>query len=68
MAISKLDNETQAISYYRQALEISPGWVTEKVRLAWLLATRRNSSKAERAEALRLAHLQQFHMPVERFC
>lgn len=55
-AVSKLDNETQTIAYYRQAVEISPGWVTEKVRLAWLLATRHNSSKAERVEALRLAN------------
>lgn len=55
MAISRLDDDARAIAYYRQVLDISPGWVAEMNRLAWLLATRRDSSRAERAEALRLA-------------
>ena len=49
------DNLDEAIRHYRRALQIKPDYVEALYHLAWLLATRRDTSSFNPEEAVRIA-------------
>jgi tetratricopeptide (TPR) repeat protein len=57
LAKEHLGDRTAAAAGYRKVLQLRPDSVPARVRLAWILATHRDASQRNAAEALRLATL-----------
>jgi len=48
-------DESRAIDAFRRTVQQRPSWVEATNKLAWLLATKRDATPTDRAEAIRLA-------------
>jgi len=54
-------DESRAIGAFRRAVQQRPSWIEAGNKLAWLLATKRDATPSDRAEAIRIAEANTRH-------